>query len=304
MEEKILVLKNVKKRINKREIIKGISFEIEKGDILGFLGPNGSGKTTTLRMIVGLSKPTDGEITICGDSITRSYVKAMTNVGCIIEGPDLYNYLTGFDNLEMLGYMNKNVTKKDIMDSVELLGMKNRIHDKVNTYSLGMKQRLGLAQALLHKPKLLVLDEPTNGLDPLGITEFRNIIINLAKEKEISILISSHLISEVQLMCNKVSIINNGKVLKNISVEELVNSGEVVWILNDNEKGKNFLKKRWGIHTKIINDKLEGNFDDISVIENINSSIIREGLKIKFVERKPKTLEELFLKLTEGNQII
>lgn len=302
MNEQILVIENVKKRIKKKMIIKGISFEIGKGEILGFLGPNGSGKSTTLRMIVGLSKPTEGKITICGHSISKNYVKAMSNVGCIIEGPDLYDYLTGFDNLQMLGSMNKNVTQKDIMDSVELLGMKNRIYDKVSTYSLGMKQRLGLAQALLHNPKLLVLDEPTNGLDPLGITKFRNIIINLAREKQISILISSHLISEVQLMCNKVCIINKGRVLRNIDAKELMYTGEVLWSLNNNEKGKKFIKKRWGVDTRIVHGKLEGIFDT-SMIENINSSIINEGLTIKFVEKKQNTLEELFLRLTEGNKI-
>ena len=202
MRNQVLLLDNVHKTIKNKEIVKGISFSINEGEVLGFLGPNGAGKSTTLRMIVGLSSPTRGNITIDGHSITKDYVKAMSKVGCIIEGPDLYNYLSGLENLKMLSSMNKNVTNEDITKAIELVGMQNRINDKVSTYSLGMKQRLGLAQALIHKPKLLILDEPTNGLDPSGINEFRHIIHDLAKKENIAVLISSHLISEVELMCD------------------------------------------------------------------------------------------------------
>lgn len=303
MGKKILVIENVKKSIKKKEIIKGISFNINEGEILGFLGPNGAGKSTTLRMIVGLSSPSEGKIEICGNSITRNFVNAMSNVGCIIEGPDLYNYMSGMGNLEMLASMNKNVTQKDIMDAVELVGMENRVYDKVSTYSLGMKQRLGLAQSLLHHPKLLVLDEPTNGLDPAGINEFRNIIKTLATEKKIAVLISTHLMSEVELMCHKVSIINNGEILKNAVIDELLSSGEVFWVLNNSEKGKNLLKKAYGIEAKIVNEKLEATID-LSILEKINSSMINEGLQLKYTDKKNKTLEELFLSLTEGSKII
>lgn len=303
MSNEVLVLKDVKKKINKKEIIKGISFSTDQGEILGFLGPNGAGKSTTLRMIVGLSKPTEGSIEICGHSISKDFVKAMSNVGCIIEGPDMYNYMSGMENLEMLGSMNKNVTRKDIIDSIELVGMENRINDKVSTYSLGMKQRLGLAQALLHHPKLLVLDEPTNGLDPAGINEFRNIIKTLASEKKISVLISTHLMSEVELMCHKVSIINNGAILKNAVIDELLTSGDVFWVLNNNEKGKVLLKERFGINANIVNDRLEATID-LSMLEQINASIINENIELKYIDKKNKTLEELFLSLTEGSKII
>lgn len=303
MDKQVLFLQDVRKTIKKKEIVKGISFSINKGEVLGFLGPNGAGKSTTLRMIVGLSKPTSGGIEICGYSITDNYVQAMSNVGCIIEGPDLYNYMSGIDNLEMLAAMSKSVKKADIYDAVELVGLENRIKDKVSTYSLGMKQRLGLAQALLHHPSLLVLDEPTNGLDPAGISEFRNIIRKLAKEKDISVLISSHLISEVELMCDKVTIIKNGTILKNASVDELVNTQEVFWVLNDNEKGKDLLKNLWNIDSKIINERLEATLD-LSKLYEINASFSKAGLMLKFVDNKHKTLEDLFLNLTEGNKII
>jgi len=303
MKKNILLVENVTKVINKKNIVKDISFSIDEGEILGFLGPNGAGKSTTLRMIVGLSKPTTGKIEICGYSITENYIKSMSNIGCIIEGPDLYNYISGIENLKMFASMNRGITQKDIYDVVELVGLQNRIKDKVSTYSLGMKQRLGLAQALINNPKLLILDEPTNGLDPSGISEFRNIVKDLAKEKKISVLISSHLMSEIELMCDKVSIIKNGVILKNAMVKELLATQEVFWILNDNEKGRQILKNRWEINSQVVGERLEAILD-LSKLSEINNSFFKEGLMIKFVNNKNKTLEDLFLRLTEGNEII
>jgi len=303
MEKNILLVENITKSINKKSIVKDISFSIDEGEILGFLGPNGAGKSTTLRMIVGLSKPTSGKIEICGHSITENYIKAMSKIGSIIEGPDLYNYMSGIDNLKMLASMNNGIGEKDINNIVELVELQNRINDKVNTYSLGMKQRLGLAQALINNPKLLILDEPTNGLDPSGINEFRNIVKNLAKEKNISVLVSSHLMSEIELMCDKVSIIKNGTIVKNGRVKELLNTKEVFWILDDNEKGREILKNFWKIDSKIAGEKLEAELD-LDKLSEINNSFFKEGLMIKFVTNKNKTLEDLFLKLTEGNKII
>lgn len=303
MGKNILLVDNVSKVINKKSIVKNVSFSIDQGEVLGFLGPNGAGKSTTLRMIVGLSKPTSGNIEICGHSITKDYIKAMSNIGCIIEGPDLYNYMSGWDNLKMLASMNNGISEKNIKDIVDLVGLKNRIRDKVNTYSLGMKQRLGLAQALINDPKLLILDEPTNGLDPAGINEFRNIVKTLAKEKNISVLVSSHLMSEIELMCDKVSIIKNGAILKNATVNELINTKEVFWNLDDNERGKKILKDIWKIDSQISGEKLEAEVD-LSKLVEINNSFFKEGIMIKFVTNKNKTLEDLFLKLTEGNEII
>jgi ABC-2 type transport system ATP-binding protein len=299
----VLLLDNVSKRIKNKEIVKGISFSITEGEVLGFLGPNGAGKSTTLRMIVGLSSPTSGKILIDNHDITKDYVNAMSQVGCIIEGPDMYNYLSGLENLKMLGSMNKNVTSDDINKAIQLVGMQNRINDKVSTYSLGMKQRLGLAQALIHKPKLLILDEPTNGLDPSGINEFRNIIKNLAKKENIAVLISSHLISEVELMCDKVAIVKNGTLIKYSKVSELINEQEVFFVLNNNEKGLEFLKNNWNIDGFLKDGRIEAKVD-LSKLEEINLSLIKEGLKIKFVNTKHKTLEDLFLSLTEEDTMI
>lgn len=303
MGKQVLLLDNVSKTIKKKEIVKGVSFSINEGEVLGFLGPNGAGKSTTLRMIVGLSKPTSGNIEIDGHSITKDYVKAMSKVGCIIEGPDLYNYMSGIENMKMLAAMSKGVTEEDIKKAVELVGMQNRLKDRVGTYSLGMKQRMGLAQALIHHPKLLVLDEPTNGMDPAGINEFRNIIKNLARKEGIAVLVSSHLISEVELMCDKVAIIRNGILLKYSTVEELTKTQEIFWVLDDNNKGMEFLRAKWGIESTINGDKIETNLD-ISRLEEINTELVEQGFKIKYVDNKHKTLEDYFLELTERDTII
>ncbi|AZV56749.1 ABC transporter ATP-binding protein [Clostridium sp. AWRP] len=304
MRDEILLLDNVTKTIKGRQIIKGISFSMKQGEVMGFLGPNGAGKSTTLRMIVGLSKPTSGKIDICGYSITKNYVKAMSNVGCIIEGPDLYNYMSGIDNLKMLASMSRDVTEKNIINVVDLVGLKNRIRDKVSTYSLGMKQRLGIAQALMHNPKLLILDEPTNGLDPSGISELRNLVKQLASKKNISVLVSSHIISEIELMCDKVTIIKNGEtVLKSADVDKLLNNQGVFWVLSDNEKGRKILEEIWKVKGNIVEERLEANVS-LEKLQEINSCFVERGLMIKYVDNKNKTLEDLFLNLTEGNQIV
>ncbi len=302
MDTSVLEVSNITKQIKKNKIIKDISFDIKQGEILGFLGPNGSGKTTTLRMIVGLSKPTSGDIKICGHSIEKEYVKAMSNVGCIIEGPDLYDYMSGYKNLEMLGSMSKGVTKKDIDEAVELVGMGSRINDKVTIYSMGMKQRIGLAQALIHKPKLLILDEPTNGLDPQGIHEFREIVKDLAKEKGISVLISSHLISEVQLMCDRISIINNGSIIRNASIDEVLATGEVIWIVDDPKKAQLILKNKFNIDSSIDGKELLASVS-VEMMTKINKTFFLSGLEIKYVENKKRTLEDLFLALTDKHKI-
>lgn len=303
MSKQVLLLEDVHKSIKRKEIVKGISFSIEEGEVLGFLGPNGAGKSTTLRMIVGLSTPTKGNIMIDGYSIRKNYVKAMSKVGCIIEGPDMYNYMSGIDNLRMLGSMSNGVSENDINRAVELVNMQNRIKDKVSTYSLGMKQRLGLAQALIHHPKLLVLDEPTNGLDPSGINEFRHIIKGLAKEEKIAVLVSSHLISEIELICDKVAIIKNGNLLKYSSVADLIESQEVFWVLSDNKKGLEILKRYWDIEGEISDEKLIAKVD-LSQVSKINDSFNKENLSIKFADKKQRTLEDLFLDITEGNNPI
>ncbi len=210
---KILDVQNVKKVIGGKTIIEDISLSIEQGDILGFLGPNGAGKTTLIKMITGLYNINSGHILVNNIDLSHHHDQALQYIGAVIENPEMYPYLSGYDNLVICANMHSGITKERIQHVVRLVKLENRIHDKVKKYSLGMKQRLGIAQALLHRPKLLILDEPTNGLDPMGIIELREMIKNLAHKEKTGVLISSHILGEMELVCNKFCIIDNGKII-------------------------------------------------------------------------------------------
>lgn len=211
--EPIVSLRNVTKRIGGKTIIDKLTFDVPRGEIFGFLGPNGAGKTTTIRMMVGLMSITEGEIFIDGNNIKTDFEKAIRHVGAIVENPELYKYLSGYNNLVHYARMIPGITKHRIDEVVKLVKLENRINDKVSKYSLGMRQRLGVAQAILHKPSLLILDEPTNGLDPAGIRELRDYLRYLTKEEGITVIVSSHLLSEMELMCDRVAIIQQGKLV-------------------------------------------------------------------------------------------
>ena len=205
-EKKILECHDLHKKFGKKEILKGVSLEAEAGDILGFIGPNGAGKTTTIKLILGLQSITSGTVKINGYDVEKDFTKAIKGVGTIVENPDLYMYMSGYDNLKMIANLYDGITKERIDEVIKLVGLENRIHDRVSKYSLGMRQRLGVAQAILHKPNLLVLDEPTNGLDPKGILELRNLLKSF---KDKTIIISSHLISEIEKLSTDIIFINN-----------------------------------------------------------------------------------------------
>lgn len=212
-DEVILSVQGVKKKIGSKWIIHDVTFDVRAGEIFGFLGPNGAGKTTTIRMLVDLIKPTSGTISVCGYPVNRDPERALQYVGSIVENPEMYSYLTGWENLEHFARMQPGIGAERIQEVVELVQLDRRIHDKVSTYSLGMRQRLGIAQALLGKPRLLILDEPTNGLDPKGIKEMRIFIRQLA-EQGMAVFVSSHLLSEIQLLCDRVAIISRGECLR------------------------------------------------------------------------------------------
>lgn len=237
MAETILKCKDLHKKIGKKEILKGVSLEVNEGDILGFIGPNGAGKTTTIKLILGLQGITSGEVNINGYDIKKDFTKAIRRVGAIIENPDLYMYLTGYENLKLVANMYKGITKERIMEVVKLVKLENRINDKVSKYSLGMRQRLGVAQAILHNPNLLVLDEPTNGLDPEGIKEMRDLLKVLAKQG-MAIFISSHNLAEMETLCNKVCIIQNGEIIEtnDISVIRTTNEAHYRIVVDNTEK--------------------------------------------------------------------
>ena len=204
---KLLEVKNVNKYFGKKRVLKNVSFSVDEGEILGFIGPNGAGKTTTIKLILGLQSISDGKVFINGYDVTKDFSKAIEKVGAIVESPDMYMYLSGRKNLEMVARMYDNISKSRIDEVIKLVGLENRINDKVSKYSLGMRQRLGIAASLIHSPNLLILDEPTNGLDPEGIKELRVLLKNLAKKEKVGILISCHNLSELESFCTDVCII-------------------------------------------------------------------------------------------------
>ena len=220
--ENVLEVKSLSKLYHNKRGIKDINFDVFKGDIFGFLGPNGAGKTTLIKIIVGLSKADQGTVKIFGYDNSLQFEKAMQKVGSIIETADAYEYMSPYKNLLLASRFYKDVPKARIDEVIELVGLSQYKNEKVKNFSLGMKQRLGLAAAILAKPELVVLDEPTNGLDVEGMIDIRNIIKRLAKEDQITFFISSHLIHEMELICNRVAIINNGLLIKEGHVAELL----------------------------------------------------------------------------------
>ncbi|MFB7155343.1 ABC transporter ATP-binding protein [Lysinibacillus sp. NPDC056232] len=210
----MIEVQNVSKTLNKRKVIQNMTFNIMKGDICGFIGPNGAGKTTLMKMATGLIKPNDGEILINGIDVQKDREKALSGVGAIIEVPVFFEYISGRKNLRNLARLNSGMNRKEQLNKVEevleLVGLKDRGNDLVKNYSLGMKQRLGIAQSLLNNPSIVILDEPSNGLDPVGMKDLRELILSLAKKFEITFFISSHLLDELQKICNKYIFIKEG----------------------------------------------------------------------------------------------
>ncbi|HUP62091.1 MAG TPA: ABC transporter ATP-binding protein [Thermoanaerobaculia bacterium] len=260
------------KIIGDRTIVEDVSFELFPGEVFGFLGPNGAGKTTTIRMLVGLIRPTAGSVTICGHELRREFEQAMRCIGCIVENPDLYRFMTGRENLEHFARMLR-VEPREIERVAALVNLSHRLEQRVGTYSLGMRQRLGIAQALLGRPRVLILDEPANGLDPAGIREIRELLRRLAHEQHLAVFVSSHLLAEVELMCDRVAIIHKGRILKTGSVRELISSRRVVEIRADDAERASVLLREHGIDATI------------------------------HAQQRMQTLEELFLETTGGETV-
>lgn len=291
--QKILECQNLCKSFGKKQILKDVSFEIDEGDILAFIGPNGSGKTTTIKLILGLQNIDSGSVKINGYDVEKDFVKSIEKVGSIVENPDTYMYLSGWQNLKLVANLYKGVTDDDLKAIVQTVGLENRIHDKVSKYSLGMRQRLGIARALINKPNLLVLDEPTNGLDPEGIKDLRILLKRLAKEG-MGILISSHNLAELESFCNKVLIIDNGVILEKSEVKKFKDNNNKYLFKVDNTKNI----KLDGMYevtktTFCINGEKES-------IASIIKTLVNEDIKIYEVTLTELTLEEAFLKKTGG----
>ncbi|MGY3751169.1 ATP-binding cassette domain-containing protein [Vagococcus acidifermentans] len=221
----LLETKNLTKSFHRRTVVEDIDIKVYKGDIYGFLGRNGQGKTTIIRMLTGLVYPDKGTVTFSGYDLKDDFKNAINQVGAMVESPSFYGYLSGYNNLKLIANLIPGLEKGHIMEVLSIVGLENRAKDKVSTYSLGMKQRLGIANALLGNPQLIILDEPTNGLDPQGMMEIEELILYLAREKNITFFISSHLLHHMQNICNRIGIIHGGKLVTEDRIENLCGNG-------------------------------------------------------------------------------
>jgi ABC-2 type transport system ATP-binding protein len=301
----VLEVSGLSKKIGDRTIVNNISFNVKKGEIFGLLGPNGAGKTTTIRMLVGLARSTEGNIAICGHDIQTDHRNALKYVGTIVENPELYPYLSGLENLRQFARLSGPIDEVKIAETVKLVGLEERIGDKVRRYSLGMRQRLGLGQALLHNPALLILDEPTNGLDPSGIREFRQLLLTLAAQGT-SILISSHLLAELEQIVDRVGVIHHGKWITTSTLDELRSQSNVNRLMihvDSTEKALACLKDE---HPE-LNLRSEGTGQIIieepaSILNPVLSSLIEAGVQIYKLEDQKSSLEDVFLTMTGGSE--
>lgn len=295
----VLELKNVTKAFGSRIAVNNVSFKIHEGEIFGFLGPNGAGKSTTMKMICGLSKITKGQIFVCGKPI-KNHEEANKYIGGLIETPIMYSYMSAYDNLKYYASLYSNISKSDILAYARVVGLQDRLKDKVGTYSLGMKQRLGICQALLHNPKLLVLDEPLSGLDPSGVKEMRDFLKMLAHKKKIAIFISSHMLAEMEQLCDTVGIINNGKIVEIKSLHQLKEGMENDKKIKVKVDVPNFAGKI------VINElrlKAEVAGDSIIVhttekdVPKITEVLTKYKVSIFGIETVTKSLEEIFTEI-------
>ncbi len=302
----VVQLRQVTKRIGSKTIVDRLSFEVRPGEVFGFLGPNGAGKTTTIRMMVGLMAITDGEVLIQGHSVKTRFEQAMLHVGAIVENPEFYGFMTGYQNLIHFARMMPSIPKERIDEVVRLVKLENRIMDKVKTYSLGMRQRLGVAQAILHRPSVLVLDEPTNGLDPEGIRELRDYLRRLAAEEGLAVIVSSHLLSEMELMCDRVAIIQNGRLLDVRSFKEAPSETEAVEV--------RFEVDRPDAALELLGEAERAKTEGAELVvwlpnrreatAELNARFVAAGIRVYAIRTLTKTLEEQFLEVTGGNRIV
>jgi len=302
-EEKVIEIFGLTKRFKDVLAVNELNFTVNRGDVFGFLGPNGAGKSTSIRMILSLITPTSGTIKIFGKTLKENRKEILANVGAIVEKPDFYQYLPAIKNLEILAKISgKEVSQKRILELLELVGLMDRAKSKVKTYSHGMKQRLGIAQALLHNPELIVLDEPTTGLDPQGMKEIRDLIIRLSKEEKKTIFLSSHILSEIEIVANRMIIINKGSKIVEGEVSELLNSStlKVTFEVENTAAVIKILEgTRWD---RIIESITENKFVisiEQSAIPILNKYLVENGVMVNAII-PVRSLEEYFLTITSG----
>lgn len=302
--EKIIEVNGLTKKFKDITAVNNLDLNVYYGDVFGFLGPNGAGKSTTIRLLLSLIKPTSGSIKIFNKSLKQNRRDILKKIGAIVEKPDFYLYLPAYKNLELLGKISgADVSKKRIMAMLELVGLEKRYKSKVKTFSHGMKQRLGIAQALLHNPELIILDEPTTGLDPQGMKEIRDLIIRLSKDENKTIFLSSHILSEVELIATRMIIINNGSTQIEGTVSDLLNSESLqvkVETNNFNEALRAVNESGWSAYLKDTNKESLVFEMDKGKIAQLNKFLVDKDIEVTGII-PTRSLEEYFLKITERN---
>ena len=298
----VLTASNINKRYKNQQVLKSLELSVNEGDAFGFLGPNGAGKTTFIKIMLGLVTPQSGEIELMGIDLFKNRNEAIKKVGAVVEAPIFFEYMTGLDNLTYLVSLTRKIPQKDIMQMLELVGLAEAAHKKVGKYSYGMKQRLGIAQALLPDTKFLILDEPTNGLDPHGISGVRSLIHKLRTELGVTIFLSSHLLTEVQQCCNKVCIIHHGEKLMESDVDAL---DEVEAVILKAKTNADLDLERFNLIEKTKHDDItEFRFDidrpQIPELVNYFSSVKAEIYEVRELER---SLEDIFINLTKDKEL-
>ena len=302
MSHSIIAIYGLSKRFGKRWAVKDLDLEVYRGDVFGFLGPNGAGKSTTIRMLLGLVKPTSGKIEIFGYSLSKSRKKALEKVGGIVEEPKFYLHLSAKRNLEILGILSGGVKTERVAEVLQLVGIYGEASNKVKTFSHGMKQRLGIAQALLSDPELIILDEPTSGLDPQGMKEVRELIVGLSKEQGITIFLSSHLLYEIEQVATRMAIIHQGRLIVQGEVKTLLNNfkeGVVTLRASPVKDAADILKKQdWVVSLSINNDNIEIELDSNS-IPKMNALLVGNQISVSAIIPK-RSLEDYFLSITRN----
>ena len=298
----IIEVNNLSKNFNDITAVSGLSFSVNEADIYGFLGQNGAGKSTTIRMLLTLIKPSSGEIKIFGKELHANRHAILQQTGAIIERPDMYKYLSAYDNLSIFAKMSGiKISRKLIMDRLQMVGLADRSSSKVKTYSQGMKQRLGIAIALVHDPKLIILDEPTNGLDPQGIADMRNLILSLSREMGKTVVVSSHLLSEIELIANRMIIINKGKKIAEGSVAELLDPSNTLVQLETTDDTETFNKIQttaWASTATLTKKYIQFTINK-SEIPQLVFSLTEMNVGIIAIQPR-HSLEDYFLSLTNN----
>jgi ABC-2 type transport system ATP-binding protein len=308
-QETVIQLRNVTKKIGGKTIVDHLTFDVPRGEVFGFLGPNGAGKTTTIRMMVGLISMSEGEVLVNGINVNRNFEQAMMHIGAIVENPELYKFLTGYQNLIHFARMIPGITKERIDEVIKLVKLENRIHDKVKTYSLGMRQRLGVAQAILHRPAVLILDEPTNGLDPEGIRELRDYLRDLARNEGTAVIVSSHLLSEMELMCDRVAIIQNGKLVNVQRMRDMVQrqsdeASLVVLEVDDPQRAMQILVDTISVTEASVTPESLTLYLQRDQVPDVLKQLVLGNVRVYSASTASMTLEDKFLELTRGGQIV